>query len=160
MAQELFKYDQMVEEALRGVVRRALRQAAQHGLPGNHHFYITFKTAMPGVAVPDYLVEKYPDEMTIVMQYQFWDLDVRDDSFSVALSFNDRRELLNVPYNAITGFADPSVKFGLQFQPPEDGDTALAELEAEAEADEGAAAAGGESGAAEVVSLDQFRKKK
>ena len=166
MSDNAFKYDMMVEEALRGVVRKALRQAAAHGLPGNHHFYITFKTRHPDVDVPSYLTEKYPDEMTIVLQYQFWDLEVREENFEVMLSFNDKRERLFIPFAALTGFADPSVKFGLQFQSPADtpeimepDDFAASEgaeddPDGEAEGDGDAPKIGGE-----VVSLDQFRKK-
>jgi hypothetical protein len=105
----------MVETAMRGVVREALAQSAAKGLPGAHHFYITFKTGAPGVTVPAKLAEKYPDEMTIVLEHQFWDLEVCDGHFAVTLSFNNRPERLVVPFVAITAFADPSVKFGLQF---------------------------------------------
>src|SRR4051812_14009309 len=116
MAGKPFRYDEMIEEALRGVVRRALRQAAENGLPGNHHFYVTFKTSAPGVDVSDYLREKYPDEMTIVLQYEYSHLEVTDESFAVTLSFSDIMERLIVPFSAITSFADPSAKFGYQFQ--------------------------------------------
>lgn len=170
MSDDLFRYDLMVEQALRGVVRGALQRAAERGLPGNHHFYITFKTAGPGVEVPDYLKERYPEEMTIVLQYQFWNLRVEDDQFEVTLSFNDSRERLVVPFASMTGFADPSVQFGLQFQqqaesggsakPADDpagpGPEAAAE-DATGE-DRGSDPAG--DGGGEVVSLDQFRKKK
>lgn len=148
----------MVDEALRGVVRKSLRQVATHGLPGNHHFYITFKTRAEGVSLPAYLLERYSDEMTIVLQFQFWDLEVREDGFSVSLSFNDVRERLVVPFAAITGFADPSVKFGLQFQfVPASGANADKE-EAETDAGGPEDGPGGEKG--RVVSLDHFRKKK
>ena len=170
MTEEPFQYDQMVEEALRSVVRRSLRQAASHGLPGNHHFYITFKTHGPGVTVPSYLAEKYPDEMTIVMQYQFWDLEVREDGFDVTLSFNDVRERLVIPFDCVSGFADPSVKFGLQFQTvvddveaPEPVQDLLGEEEpADPLPDEESGAGNDETGpsGAQVVSLDHFRKKK
>ena len=112
----LLRYDQMIEEALRGVVRRALRQVAESGLPGSHHFYVTFKTGAPGVELTPRLREKYPDEMTIVLQYQFWGLEVAADRFAVTLSFNDVPERLVVPFAAVTAFADPAAKFGLQFQ--------------------------------------------
>jgi uncharacterized protein len=116
MAGKPFRYDEMIEEALRGVVRRVLRQTAENGLFGNHHFYITFKTAAPGVDVSDYLREKYPDEMTIVLQHEYSHLEVTDESFAVTLSFSDILEHLIVPFSAITSFADPSAKFGYQFQ--------------------------------------------
>lgn len=163
MSEQAFKYDMMVEEALRGVVRKALRQAAAHGLPGNHHFYITFKTRHPEVDVPVYLTEKYPDEMTIVLQYQFWDLEVREENFEVMLSFNDKRERLFIPFAALTGFADPSVKFGLQFQSSVEESEGLQtddfgpQVEIEDPDGDNEEAAPKSSG--EVVSLDQFRKK-
>jgi uncharacterized protein len=116
MPVNLLRYDQMLEEALRGVVRRALRTVAESGLPGSHHFYITFKTGAPGVELTPRLKDKYPDEMTIVLQYQFWGLEVSAERFIVTLSFNDVPERLVVPFAAITAFADPAAKFGLQFQ--------------------------------------------
>ncbi|PZO68079.1 MAG: hypothetical protein DI636_09340 [Pelagerythrobacter marensis] len=114
----LIPYDEIVQEALRAVVGRVLGQVAATGgdLPGGHHFYITFKTAAPGVSIPPHLRERFPDEMTIVLQNKFWDLDVRDDAFSVGLSFNQIPAKLNIPYAAITAFVDPAVDFGLQFQ--------------------------------------------
>jgi uncharacterized protein len=163
MSEQAFKYDMMVEEALRGVVRKALRQAAAHGLPGNHHFYITFKTRHPEVDVPVYLTEKYPDEMTIVLQYQFWDLEIREENFEVMLSFNDKRERLFIPFDALTGFADPSVKFGLQFQSSMDAPTGLVTddfgPQVEIDDQEVTEAPEPSRGTGEVVSLDQFRKK-
>ncbi len=163
MADDLFRYDLMVETALRGVVRDALRRAAERGLPGNHHFYITFKTRAPGVHIPEYLVERYPDEMTIVLQFQFWDLEILEEQFSVTLSFNDVREPLTIPFEALTGFADPSVQFGLQFQQTANGDTPTGDDDDP----EGGDTPDGEeettddaAGTGEVVSLDQFRKKK
>ena len=114
----LIPYDAIVQEALRAVVGRVLGEivAAGSQLPGAHHFYITFKTHAPGVDIPDHLRERFPDEMTIVLQNKFWDLDVRDDGFSVGLSFNQISSNLSVPYAAITQFVDPAVDFGLQFQ--------------------------------------------
>jgi hypothetical protein len=184
MADDVFKYGMMVEDALRGVVKRSLTMAEKHGLPGNHHFYITFRTGAPGVRVPPYLGEKYPDEMTIVLQYQFWNLEVLEERFEVTLSFNDVHERLIVPYVAITSFADPSEKFGLQFQGSggaeattegnilEDvvaGETPLSDS-AEADDDPGAGNGNTDTVAADtgtagdgsdrIVSLDQFRKKK
>ena len=166
MSEEIFKYDMMVEEALRGVVRKSLRQVAVHGLPGNHHFYITFKTHHPEVEIPPHLTEKYPDEMTIVLQYQFWDLEIREENFEVMLSFNDKRERLFIPFSAVTGFADPSVKFGLQFQAS--GDNAAAPIteaddfgpQEESEDLEATPKSAPEQGTGEVVSLDHFRKKR
>jgi uncharacterized protein len=105
----------MVEKALRGVVREALARTASSGLPGAHHFYITFHTGFPGVRIPDYLAKQYPGEMTIVLEHQFWNLEVCEDCFSVTLSFQNRPEKLAIPFEAITAFADPAVKFGLQF---------------------------------------------
>ena len=116
MAGKPFRYDEMIEEALRGVVRRVLRQTAENGLPGGHHFYVTFKTGVPGVEVSDYLREKYPEEMTIVLQFEFSHLEVDDECFSVTLSFSDILERLTIPFAALTSFADPSAKFGYQFQ--------------------------------------------
>ena len=114
----LIPYDEIVQEALRAVVGRVLRQIERSGstLPGAHHFYITFKTGAPGVSVPPHLRERFPDEMTIVLQNKFWDLNVGEDGFSVGLSFNQIPAKLAVPYAAITAFVDPAVDFGLQFQ--------------------------------------------
>ena len=110
------QYDKMVEAAFRDVVRQALAHAAEAGLSGNHHFFLTFKTGDPGVRIPAYLESEFPDEMTIVLQHHFWGLEAGDDAFEVTLSFNDIQERLTVPYAALTAFVDPSVKFGLQFQ--------------------------------------------
>lgn len=105
----------MVEDALRGVVRAALEHTIEHGLSGDHHFYLTFRTQAPGVEMPDFLRERYPEEMTIVVQHQFWDLVVSDDSFGVSMSFDNQLANLTVPFAALSAFVDPSVKFGLQF---------------------------------------------
>jgi len=114
----LIPYDEIVQEALRAVVGRVLGQVVAEGgeLPGNHHFYITFKTAAPGVDIPTHLKERFPDEMTIVLQNKFWDLSVGEDAFSVGLSFNQMPAKLMIPFAAITAFVDPAVDFGLQFQ--------------------------------------------
>ena len=114
----LIPYDSIVQEALRAVVGRVLGEIEANGstLPGPHHFYITFKTQAPGVSVPDSLRERFPDEMTIVLQNKFWDLNVSEDGFSVGLSFNQIPAALDIPYAAITQFVDPAVDFGLQFQ--------------------------------------------
>jgi len=117
----LIPYDEIVQDALRAVVGRVLRQLEGHdSLPGEHHFYITFKTQAPGVDIPAHLVAKFPDEMTIVLQNRFWDLNVGDDQFSVGLSFNQTPSTLVIPSAAITAFVDPSVDFGLQFQVSDD----------------------------------------
>lgn len=114
----LIPYDEIVQEALRAVVGRVLGQVEASGgeLPGAHHFYITFKTAAPGVDIPAHLRERFPDEMTIVLQNKFWDLNVGPEQFSVGLSFNQMPSTLVVPFSAITAFVDPAVDFGLQFQ--------------------------------------------
>lgn len=114
----LIPYDEIVQEALRAVVGRVLGevQATGGSLPGNHHFYITFKTGAPGVSIPDHLRERFPDEMTIVLQNKFWDLGVSDTAFTVGLSFNQIPAKLDIPFSAITAFVDPAVDFGLQFQ--------------------------------------------
>ena len=114
----LIPYDEIVQEALRAVVGRVLGQVEKAGghLPGGHHFYITFKTQAPGVDIPIHLIQRFPDEMTIVLENRFWDLSVRPDGFSVGLSFNQVGSMLHVPFSAITAFVDPSVEFGLQFQ--------------------------------------------
>ena len=161
MAKEILQYSVMVEAALRAVVRQALTEVAQNGLPGSHHFYITFRTSHPGVQVPDYLKARYPSEMTIVLQFQFYDLQVDDVAFSVTLTFNNAPERLVIPIRAITVFADPSVNFVLPFQAP---DAAVAE-DAPPPAPKAAPAPAiaksdddGEKGP-EAVSLDKFRKK-
>lgn len=117
--EDLIRYDVMVQEALLGVVRKVLQDAAKSGLPGEHHFYITFRSQAPGVRLSTRLREKYPEEMTIVLQHQFWDLIVGDHNFEVGLSFGGVPERLLVPYDALTGFYDPSVQFGLKFSPDE-----------------------------------------
>lgn len=114
----LIPYDEIVQEALRAVVGRVLGEVASTGgtLPGGHHFYITFKTRAPGVDIPQHLIERFPDEMTIVLENRFWDLTVTDTGFSVGLSFNQVGSILSIPFAAVTAFVDPSVEFGLQFQ--------------------------------------------
>ncbi|MEJ8574319.1 SspB family protein [Microbaculum marinum] len=115
MTQDLIRYDLLAQEALRGVVRTVLADVAKNGLPGDHHFFIGFSTTAPGVRVSNRLRESYPEEMTVVLQHQFWDLEVTDTGFSISLSFNGVPERLVVPFSAIKGFLDPSVQFGLQF---------------------------------------------
>ena len=114
---EILRYDKMVEGALRGVVRKAVEEVIESGLPDDHHFYITFMTDYPGVKIPDYLRDRYPGEMTIVLQYQFDDLSIDSENLCVTLSFNNVPERLVVPLSSISIFADPSVNFALQFQP-------------------------------------------
>jgi len=110
-----FHYDALVDDALRSVVRRVLRQVADKGLPGSHHFYISFRSNDPGVQLPEYLRAKYPEEMTIVLQHQYWDLILTEEFFEVTVSFNKQQERIKVPYAALSAFVDPSVRFGLQF---------------------------------------------
>jgi len=168
--ENLLRYDKMVETALRGVVREAIQEVIDNfnstgGMPGDHHFYITFLTDYPGVKIPDYLRERYPGEMTIVMQYQFSDLKVNAERMEVSLSFNNVPELLVVPLGAISIFADPSVNFALQFQPlgemTDDEDLILQEMPDGDDDPDGpdnnGGGAGGKTG--EVISLDTFRKK-
>ncbi|PZQ44000.1 MAG: hypothetical protein DI551_11025 [Micavibrio aeruginosavorus] len=152
----------MVESALRGVVREAIQEVIEEGeLPGDHHFYITFMTDFTGVKIPAYLRDRYPGEMTIVLQYQFYDLDVNDERMSVTLSFNNVPERLEIPLAAITIFADPSVNFALQFQPV--GDDGESEFPDGPDDDDttptGTDKKGGDKQSGEVVSLDKFRKK-
>src|SRR5262245_18754714 len=110
-----FHYDALVDDALRSVVRRVLTQVAEKGLPGSHHFYISFSSTDPGVALPEYLRAKYPEEMTIVLQHQYWDLIIASDHFEVTVSFNKQQERIRVPFAALSAFVDPSVRFRLQF---------------------------------------------
>jgi hypothetical protein len=117
MAETPLRYDLWVEQALRQVIRRALAHVARSGLPGEHHFYLTFRTTASGVVLSDALRAQYPDEMTIVLQNQFWNLAIHDDGFEVALSFGGARTTLGIPFHAITAFADPGVNFGLQLKP-------------------------------------------
>lgn len=160
----LIPYDEIVQEALRAVVGRVLGEVERTGgdLPGNHHFYITFKTGAPGVSIPTHLSERFPDEMTIVLQNKFWDLTVDDDGFSVGLSFNQIPAKLVIPFAAITAFVDPAVDFGLQFQaaiagmapePHED-----AENDLKGDGDESPPPAADDDGS-NVVSVDFKRKK-
>jgi hypothetical protein len=198
--EDLIRYDILAQEALRGVVKKVLQEVARTGLPGEHHFYVTFDTNYSGVRMSSRMKEKYPDEMTIVVQHQFWDLETTDNGFSIGLSFDNIPENMLIPYAAIRGFFDPSVQFGLQFEAVDDEDgqetstpemlesdagenvsalpapakktkkqeakteeepakkeqaepeTAADTADADVEADEN-------SGSADVVSLDAFRKK-
>lgn len=154
----ILRYDRMVEHALRGVVRQAIDEVIEDGLPGDHHFYITFMTDYPGVNIPDYLKDRYPGEMTIVLQFQFYDLEVDEEKMAVTLSFNNVPERLEIPLSAITIFADPSVNFALQFQPM--GDDLEPDYEPDGDDDpSGGSDEDGDKKTGEVVSLDQFRKK-
>jgi hypothetical protein len=116
MAEDHMRYDILTREALRGVVRKVLTEVSKTGLPGEHHFFISFSTHAAGVRIAPRLVERYPTEMTIVLQNQFWDLKVTDTGFEVGLSFDDKAELLIIPFSSILGFFDPSVEFGLKFE--------------------------------------------
>lgn len=163
MRNDPLSYDTMMEEALRSVVRRAIAVAAEGGLPGQHHFYITFRTDRPGVTIPDSLRRRFPAEMTIVLQHQFWGLEVDDAKFAVTLSFDSKHERLTIPLAAITAFVDPSVQFGLQFPgAAEAAPAAEAAAPAPAPASEPARddkPAAPASGDGRVVALDAFRKK-
>ncbi len=170
MPEDLMRYDQLAQNALRGVVREALRRVEKSGLPGDHHFYIAFNTKYPGVDIGLRMAERYPREMTIVIQHQYENLVVREDRFEVTLSFDNIPEKLVIPFNAVKGFLDPSVQFGLQFEvvtveaPVDSG----AKLEKPAPAKTRRKTDGPEGGTSakdpppegpKVVSLDSFRKK-
>ncbi|MCU0789582.1 MAG: ClpXP protease specificity-enhancing factor SspB [Nitratireductor sp.] len=179
MSDDLIRYDILTQDALRRVIRKVLEEVQRTGLPGEHHFFITFATGYPGVRLSTRMLERYPDEMTIVIQHSFWNLEVTDTAFEIDLSFDDIRERLRIPFDSIRGFFDPSVKFGLQFdvapapvqartepeaQAPARTDAAKkpavpAQPRSKGEAEPAAAKKNAES-SAEVVSLDSFRKKK
>jgi hypothetical protein len=152
---KVFDYDEMVQAALRGVVRNALQQAGKEGLSGRHHFYITFESTRPDVKVPEYLRKQHPEEITIVLQHQFWDLKADDKGFSVLLSFNEVQERIEVSYAALISFLDPSVKFGLQFEP---SSPAISEKRSKKEKISETKKT--DDGATKVVELDTFRNKK
>jgi len=178
MSIDLIRYDLLVQDALRSVVRRVLADAARAGLPGEHHFNIAFKTQAPGVVVPAAVRSRFPDEMSIILQHEFWDLTVGQDAFEVMLNFSRRPEKLTVPFDAITGFTDPSVPFGFKLEPriaedqpapaqearpqarPAASEPRRVTPEAAPPSDKGAAAqAKPAPGPAKVVSIDAFRKK-
>jgi hypothetical protein len=163
MRRSRIDYGRLVEGALRTVVRDVLGRLAKEGVPPPHHFYITFRTQHPGVAIPEFLRDRYPVDMTIVLQHQFWDLSVDDEGFQVTLSFNDQLQRLRIPFAAIKVFADPGVEFGLQFTLDEDGEPQAAEVKLLGSSSRQAAGDGGENplpaGGAEIVTLDRFRKK-
>jgi hypothetical protein len=153
--ESLIPYDEIVQDALRAVVGRVLGEVERSGgLPGDHHFYITFKTRAPDVAIPKHLVERFPDEMTIVIQHRFWDLKVAEDGFSVGLSFSGAPATLQIPFAAVTQFHDPAVEFALTFQ------SNAAEEPDEPEAPENdAPKADSADDGSNVVSVDFTRKK-
>ncbi len=176
--EDLIRYDILAQEALRSVVKKVLHEVARTGLPGEHHFYITFDTNYAGVRMSSRMREKYPDEMTIVVQHQYWDMETTDNGFSIGLSFDNIPESLLIPYAAIRGFFDPSVQFGLQFEAVEEDEDELdtnkddtvteasvsalpapSAEEASEKSDDELADDAEESGSADVVSLDAFRKK-
>jgi len=158
--ESLIPYDEIVQDALRAVVGRVLGEVEQSGgLPGEHHFYITFKTKMPGVSIPKHLLERFPDEMTIVIQHRFWDLKVEDDNFTVGLSFGGVPATLHVPFAAVTQFHDPAVEFALTFQANAD-EVPEEHEEAGNDAPEGEPAdAGAKEDGSNVVNVDFTRKK-
>jgi hypothetical protein len=175
MAKDFIGYQALTDSALRGVVRDALRRIEKSGLIGAHHFYLTFKTHAEGVDIPEFLKEQYPDEMTIIIQHQYWALKVKDDYFEVTLTFKKLPAPLHIPFNALTAFFDPGVQFGLQFRaegdgapkaatgpvmvpnnPPETNESETSEQPAGKPAGE---KAGEKPAPGEVVSLDSFRKK-
>jgi hypothetical protein len=170
MATDHIRYDVLARDALRGVLHRVLSDAAEHGLPGEHHFFITFLSTADGVKLSPRLLAQYPEEMTVILQHQFWDLVVTEDRFEVGLSFGGIPERLVVPFNSIKSFLDPSVQFGLQFEAADAAMEAPTNLPAVAASPtlpvpapaaetitEGEPAKAGEG--AEVVRLDRFRKK-
>src|SRR5919107_5199549 len=156
--ESLIPYDEIVQDALRAVVGRVLGEVEESGvLPGEHHFYITFKTRAPGVAIPKHLLERFPDEMTIVIQHRFWDLNVEDDAFSVGLSFGGVPATLHVPFAAVTQFHDPAVEFALTFQANASEDAPEEHEQAQNDAPEGDKDEAKDDGS-NVVSVDFTRK--
>lgn len=159
MSTSALPYQEWIDQALRDVIRQALLHAYEFGLPQQHHFYITFRTGAEGVEVSPRLKAQHPEEMTIVLQHQFWDLVVEEDAFSVTLKFAGKRDRLRVPFRAMTAFADPAVNFGLQFkQTPAAGEPESPEPP-EKEAADGPAESDGARQPASVIPLDTFRKK-
>ena len=173
MAKDFIGYQALTDSALRGVVRDALRRIEKSGLIGAHHFYLTFKTHAEGVDIPDFLKEQYPDEMTIIIQHQYWALKVKDDYFEVTLTFKKLPAPLHIPFSALTAFFDPGVQFGLQFRAenegavkPATGPVMVPSGQPEMAEDEDApepvtppAKPAQKAAPGEVVSLDSFRKK-
>jgi hypothetical protein len=157
MPEDLIRYDILAQEALRGVVRKVLSEVARTGLPGEHHFFISFLTQAPGVRMSQRLLNQYEKEMTIVLQNQFWDLKVTETGFEVGLSFDGQQEMLSIPFSALKGFFDPSVPFGMQFDADrvtQTGQQLAPAAEEAAEPDAPPTAPGDK-----IVSLDSFRKK-
>ncbi|MBE2278729.1 MAG: hypothetical protein IAE87_20840 [Rhodobacteraceae bacterium] len=146
-------YGNLMHQAMRGLIRTVLADAAAHGLPGAHHFFITFDTTHPGVAIADWLHERYPSEMTVVLQHWFTGLEVTEDGFSVTLNFGNQPEPLVIPFDAVRTFVDPSVEFGLRFESQDEEEEEGDEEEGDEEDEEEEPRA-----EAEVVSLDKFRK--
>jgi hypothetical protein len=168
MAQDHIRYDILAQDALRGVIRKVLSEVAATGrLPGDHHFFITFLTGAPGVRISQHLKSKYPEQMTIVVQHQFWDLKVNESQFEIGLSFSDTPERLVIPFNAVRGFYDPSVNFELEFEVPlsDEEEDSTAEITAipvepvSRPAEGQAEVTSEEKKEGSVVSLDSFRKK-
>jgi uncharacterized protein len=167
MATDHIRYDVLARDALRGVLRRVLADAAEHGLPGDHHFFITFVSTADGVKISPRLLAQYPEEMTVILQHQFWDLVVTEDRFEVGLSFGGIPERLVIPFSAIKSFFDPSVQFGLQFEtsetaaPAAENDVAASPATSAlpAPAKEATDEPDKPTEGAEVVRLDRFRKK-
>jgi len=159
MTEDQMRYDLMAQEALRGVVRAAIAKAAENGMPGNHHFYITFGTRFPGVIIDEKLLAKYPEEVTIVLEHQFWDLAALKEHFEVTLSFDGAPKYLKIPYRAVTSFHDPSVGFGLKFEIPNDEPGTEKSTKKSATPKPEADNIEPADGTGEVVSLDAFRRK-
>ncbi|HEY1613416.1 MAG TPA: ClpXP protease specificity-enhancing factor SspB [Rhizomicrobium sp.] len=165
MTKDFIGYKAFTDAALRGVVRDALKHVEQHGLVGAHHFRLSFRTHFPGVEIPDFLLEQYPEEMTIILQHQFWGLKVKENHFEVTLSFRKLPATLAIPFGALTAFVDPGVQFGLSFQSEPEGDTAqrnrasLQKPQAAVAPESKEPVRGDPPVPGEVVSLDSFRKK-
>jgi uncharacterized protein len=150
-------YGNLMHRAMRGLIQTVLSDVADHGLPGNHHFFITFDTNHPDVAIADWLRARYPDEMTIVIQHWYENLNVTDDGFTITLNFGNAPEPMVIPFDAVRTFVDPSVEFGLRFETHED-DQDEADDDSDEEGDDTDDAPDAPRPAAEVVSLDKFRK--
>jgi uncharacterized protein len=160
MTKDFIGYKALTDAALRGVVRGALKHVEKHGLVASHHFRLSFRTHFPGVEIPDFLLEQYPEEMTIILQHQFWGLKVKEHHFEVTLSFRKVPATLTIPFGALTAFVDPSVQFGLNFQTEPD-ETSSEKRPAPGQANQEDEEAAPEKPAVpgEVVNLDSFRKK-
>lgn len=161
MTEDLMRYEELAREALRGVVRDALRRVADDGLPGAHHFYIAFRTRAPGVDIDEDLLARHPEEMTIVLEHRFWDLAVDDDAFEVTLTFNRVPKYIRVPFEAVTQFHDPAVGFTLRFEPPaaDTAERAAAPHSEPAPVHEALEPETAADDVGRVVNLDAFRKK-